>query len=402
MSPAAVAGRRFGARSLAILCVLALVISGAAWWVFSNAAERKITAYFSAAVGVYPGGDVRMLGVPIGSIDTVQPQGETVKVTFDLENDVEVPADANALVVTPSVVADRYVQLAPVYKGGPQMQNGATIPKERTATPVELDQVYKSLNDLSTALGPEGANKDGALSELLDTSAQNLKGNGKALSDMLQNLGDAGKTLSGNSKELFATVENLQKFTTMLAENDAKVREFNTQMQDVSSLLAGEREDLGAALAELAVALDKVESFIRDNREALKSNVDKLTSVSQVLVDQKAALAKSLDHAPVALGNLQNAYNASSGTLDTRAVMNQMAQPPLVSVCQLVKDKQEKQGIPFPEQLLGPCGKVDELLSQGKPLTPDLLGGQGAPGDSGTQSAPALPLDGLTKLGGGQ
>lgn len=206
--------------------------------------------------------------------------------------------------------------------------------------------MYKSLNDLSTALGPEGANKDGALSELLDTSAQNLKGNGKALSDMLQNLGDAGKTLSGNSKELFATVENLQKFTTMLAENDAKVREFNTQMQDVSSLLAGEREDLGAALAELAVALDKVESFIRDNREALKSNVDKLTSVSQVLVDQKAALAKSLDHAPVALGNLQNAYNASSGTLDTRAVMNQMAQPPLVSVCQLVKDKQEKQGSP--------------------------------------------------------
>ncbi len=400
MSPAAVAGRPFGTRTLAILCVLALVISGAAWWVFSAAPERKITAYFSAAVGVYPGGDVRMLGVPIGTVDTVEPQGETVKVTFGLDNDVEVPAEANALVVTPSVVADRYVQLAPVYKGGPQMQHGATIPRERTATPVELDQVYKSLNDLTTALGPEGANKDGALSDLLDTTAKNLDGNGKALSNALQRLGEAGQTLSGNSEELFATVENLQKFTTMLSENDAKVREFNTQMQDVSALLAGEREDLGAALAELAVALQKVETFVRDNRESLKSNVDKLNSVSQVLVDQKAALAKSLDHAPVALGNLQNAYNASSGTLDQRAALNEMAQPPLVSVCELLKDRG-----PIPDNLAAPCGRVEELLQQGLPVTPEALSGEPSaegsqPGAATAPGESGLPLP--LPLGGGQ
>lgn len=349
-------------RMLAIGCVLALAITGVVWWLFIGAGEKRVTADFSAAVGIYPGGDVRMLGVPIGQIDTVTPQGKTVRVTMTLDRDVQVPADAGAVVVSPSIVSDRYVQFAPVYRGGPEMEDGAVIPKERTATPVELDEIYRSLNQLTSALGPNGANANGALSDLLDTSAANLKGNGKALSDTLQHLGEAGTTLSGNSKELFSTVDNLQKFTSMLSSNDEQVRKFNTQMQEVSSLLAGERADMGASLAELAVALGKVESFVRDNRENLKSNVDQLNSVTKVLVDQKAALNESLDNAPVALGNLQNAYNAASGTLDTRANINELSQPPLVAVCKLIGKR------PVPPNLLDACKQLQPVVNGVAPL----------------------------------
>ena len=75
----------------------------------------------------------------------------------------------------PSVVSDRYIQLAPVYTGGPAMSDNATIPRDRTATPVELDQLYTSLNKLATSLGPNGANSKGALSNLLNTAAANLE-----------------------------------------------------------------------------------------------------------------------------------------------------------------------------------------------------------------------------------
>jgi virulence factor Mce-like protein len=349
-------------RVLAIGCVLVLAITGVVWWLFLGGSERKVTAHFSAAVGIYPGGDVRMLGVPIGQIDEVVPQGRTVKVTMNLDRDVQIPADAGAVVVTPSVVSDRYVQLAPTYKGGPTMEDGAVIPKERTATPVELDEVYRSLNELTTALGPNGANSQGALSQLLNTSAANLKGNGKALSETLQHLGEAGTTMSGNSKELFATVDNLQKFTSMLSANDEQVRTFNTQMQQVSSFLSGEREDMGASLAELAVALGKVEAFVRDNREHVKTNVDQLNSVAKVLVDQKAALNESLNAAPVALGNLQNAYNAASGTLDTRANINELSQPPLVALCKLVGKR------PIPQNLVDSCKQLQPVINGVAPL----------------------------------
>ena len=274
------------ARLIAIASVLVLAVAGAGWWLFQDAGQRRITAYFAAAVGLYPKGDVRILGVPVGTIEEVEPSGKLVRVEMKVDRDVRIPADAVAVAVSPSIVSDRYVQLAPVYKGGPELEDGAVIPQERTATPVELDQIYRSLNELTTALGPNGANSNGELSELLDTAAQNLDGNGEALSETIRNFGELSSTLSGDSEELFATVDNLQKFTEMLARNDDEVRQFAGQMQEVSALLADERQNLSAAMAELAVALGKVEKFVRDNRGKLQSNVEQLTAVTTVLVKQ--------------------------------------------------------------------------------------------------------------------
>ncbi|MEV0085604.1 MCE family protein [Saccharopolyspora sp. NPDC050642] len=346
-------------RMLSIAVVVVLAATVGVWWLFFGAAERKVTAYFHAAVGIYPGGDVRILGVPVGTVDEVVPQGQVVRVVMSVDRDVKVPADAGAVAVAPSVVSDRYVQLAPVYRGGPELADGAVIPKERTATPVELDQIYRSLNDITTALGPDGANADGALTDLLNTSAANLDGNGKALSETIRNLGEVGTTLSGNSDQLFATVDNVQRFTTMLAENDDQVRRFNTQMQQVSSLLAGEREDMSAALAELAVALGKVESFVRDNRGLVKSNVDQLNAVANVLVEQKAALSESLNNAPLALSNLNNAYNGAAGTLDVRANFNELNQPPVVAVCKML---QQHSPADLPKDVSDACKSLQPIL----------------------------------------
>lgn len=352
-------------RALAIGSVLALLIAGALWWTLSGANERNFTAYFSSGVGIYPGGEVRMLGVPVGTVDEVQPSGKNVRVSFSLERDVQVPANAGAVQVSPSVVSDRYVQLAPVYRGGPELKDGAVIPKERTATPVELDEVYRSLDRMTKTLGPNGANSNGALTDLLNNSAENLKGNGKALSETLRNLGKVGTTLSGNSEQLFGTIDNLQKFTSMLESNDGQVRRFNEQMEQVAGFMAGERHDLSAAMAELVVALDKVESFVRDNRENLKSNVDQLSAVAHTLVKQKAALSESLDNAPVALSNLQNTYNAASGTLDTRANINELAQPPLVAVCKLLD---QTNPVDTPAQLTDVCKQLQPVIDGVLPL----------------------------------
>ncbi|WP_045309767.1 MCE family protein [Lentzea aerocolonigenes] len=359
-----VAGSKLG-RGIAMACVLALVATAALWWIFSGMNERKVTAHFAAAVGVYPGGDVRVLGVKVGTIDEVTPEGKTVKVVFTVDRDVRIPQNAQAVVVSPSVVSDRYVQLAPAYTGGPTMGDNAVIPRERTATPVELDELYQSLDKLTTALGPNGANADGALADLLNSAAKNLEGNGQALNDTLKNLGQATRTLSGSKEDLFATVDNLQKFTAMLAANDSQVRDFNKQLADVTKLLADERGDLGAALSELATALQQVQGFIKDNREVLKSNVDKLASITQVLVNQRAALAETLDVAPLALGNLQNSYNAASGTLDTRADINELNQPPIVLVCKLVQQATPNN---VPPILAQTCKQLEPILSGAVPL----------------------------------
>ena len=312
-------------RYLAGAFVLVLVAAGALAWLFRDLGAKQITAYFDETIGVYAGSDLRILGVTVGTIDSVQPQGQQVKVVMTLDDDIQVPSNADAVVVSPSVVSDRYIQLTPAYTGGAQMTDGATIPIGRTQTPVELDQLYSTLNQLATALGPNGANANGALSNLLNVGAANLGGNGAALGNMITQLGAATRTLSGSQDNLFQTINSLQQFTTMLKNNNDQVQSVTQQLASVSGFLADDRQDLGQALDQLADALGKVQNFIQTNRSAIKSNVDKLNSISQILTNERSSLAEALDDAPLAVDNLLGAYDTTTHTLDGRGYIPEFA-----------------------------------------------------------------------------
>jgi virulence factor Mce-like protein len=353
------------ARAVSIAVVLALVAALVLWWLLRDAGDRRYSAVFNGVVGLYEGNDVRVLGVKVGTVDKVKPQGDAVLVEVLVDRDVKIPANAKAVIVAPSLVSDRYVQFAPAYTGGPELAAGTVLPRERTATPLEVDDLYASLNRVSTTLGPNGVNKDGALADLLNTLARNANGNGQALNDTVTQLSKLSSTLSTNSDDLFATVDNLQKFTTMLANSDAQVRQFAKQVADVTGFLSSERADLAAAVNQLGTALGMVRKFIDDNRGKIKSNVDKLAAVTQVLVDQRAALAEVLDLGPLALSDIINSYNGSSGTLDARADINELTQPPIVMVCSLLR-----QGTPaqLPQVLADTCDKLAPVVQGLVPL----------------------------------
>jgi phospholipid/cholesterol/gamma-HCH transport system substrate-binding protein len=314
------ARRRFG-RFVAIVLVLGVITAGTLWWIFSGADEKRITAYFNRTVGVYAGSDVQVLGVKVGAVESVTPRGDRVEVVFTLDREVRIAPDTKAVVVAPSVVSDRYVQLTDLSHGGPVIEDKAVIPESRTMTPVELDELYASLNTIITALGPDGANKDGALSELLDTGAANLEGNGTAFNESVRNFADAARTLSGSADNLFGTIDELQKFTTMLATNDKQVLDVNTQLAQVSQTLAADRDELTTALSTLASALADIQAFIKENRLAIKSNVDKLARTTQLLVDNRASVAEALDVAPLAVTNAVGAFDPSTQSLQGRGLL---------------------------------------------------------------------------------
>lgn len=382
------------ARAGIVGLVIVLVAATAVWWVFLRANNNKITAYFTSTVGIYAGTDVRVLGIKVGSVESVEPQGEVVKVVFGVDADIPLPADAQAAAISPTVVADRYIQVLPAYSGGPKIANNAVIPKERTATPVELDQLTKSLEKTSTALGPKGANSDGALTDLLNTGAANLNGNGAALGDTIGALSKAVETLSNSRGNLFATVTNLQSFVTTLAANDKQVQQFTQQLATFTQFLSGERTDLGAALQQLSGALGEVATFVRDNRTSLSKNVTGLSAVTDTVVKQRAALAEVLDTAPIAASNLINSYNAGSGTLDTRVNFNELSDPGLL-LCNLVSPAKLAPGNPIYDAL---GGKIAPLTDYCKTIA----AGRGGklviptPGFLAVPSSnlPALPLPG--------
>jgi len=308
--------------------VAAVLVAGGVILYRTSHQGKQVTAYFTETIGVYPGSTVRVLGVPVGTVDAVQPQGTQVKVTMTVNSGVAVPADAKAVVVAASVVSDRYIQLTPAYSGGPELADNAVIPVSRTAVPVEVDQIYTSLYRFAQALGPNALNKNGALSELVKTGAANLTGNGAYLHAMITQFGALSKTLGDNSDNLFATITNLQVFTSMLKANDGQVRLAEQQLADVSGFLAADRQNLGAALNLLATALGQVQGFIANNRSLLKSNITKLASITRLLVDERASLTEAVNTIPLAVDNVVNAYDSTNRTLDGRGNLNELSMGP--------------------------------------------------------------------------
>jgi phospholipid/cholesterol/gamma-HCH transport system substrate-binding protein len=374
-----------------VVAALLLVAAGAGSYAFWPREERvRVTGEFRRAVGLFPGSDVRVLGVQVGEVTSVTPKGESVLVEFEFEGKYSVPADAKAAVVAPSLVSDRYVQLFPAYQGGAKMRDGARIGIDRTAVPVELDRISQSLDDLLVALGPKGANDEGAFSRVLATGADNLQGQGQAIHDTNRDLSRALATLSGGRNDLFGTVKNLQSFTTMLATNDQQVRRLNRDLATVSTQLDGERDDLQAALRNLAVALNEVSTFVKDNRTGVRTGVDRLASVTGTVAKQRDALAETLTNAPVAISNLQNAYNPATGTLDTRANVNENLKLADL-LCNLIVSGGQPASLC--RTVDGALKPVEDLLAQlersGVDLPLDLLsavpaGGDGAATPTGT------------------
>jgi phospholipid/cholesterol/gamma-HCH transport system substrate-binding protein len=319
-----VSGRQRLAIRIGIVVVAVFLVAGGVLVYQASQGGKQITAYFTETIGVYPGSTVRVLGVPVGTVDAVRPAGREVEVTMTLNQGVAVPADAQAVVVAPSVVADRYVQLTPAYTSGPQIADNAVIPVSRTAVPVEVDQIYSALNQFTKELGPDGVNKHGALSNLIKTGAANLSGNGAALNSMIAEYSGLSKTLGSGSSQLFGAISNLALFTGMLKTNNSQVQLAEQQLAQVSAFLANDRTDLAAAMSTLATALGQVSTFIQSNRSLLKSNVAKLAAVTSLLVQERASLAEALNTVPLAADNVINAYDAATGTLDGRGDLNEL------------------------------------------------------------------------------
>jgi virulence factor Mce-like protein len=347
---------------LAVAAVaLVLVVAGLVL-LWPGEGKKYVVASFPRAVSLYEGSDVKILGVPVGKVESVVPSGTVVKVKLYYDAEHKVPADAKAVVVSPSVVGDRFVQLTPAYSGGDVMTDNAELGVDRTATPLELDEIFGALNDLNIALGPDGANRVvdggvGPLTRLLDSTARNFGGQGAQFNTTLKNLGALTKTLADNKEEFFGTLEQVQEFTATLERNDQTVRAFNDSLAGGADLLADERQELAAVLRNLSVAMTEVRGFLRENRGALTRNIAGLNRISKVLVKRRDAVEKTLRYAPAALNNLFLAGNVKQGTLDTRdnrgVLFSNLERNPAEVLCSFLGEAEAEEGCPVIEDVLG-------------------------------------------------
>ena len=244
-----------------------------------------------------------------------------MRVEMEYDAKYDVPADAKAVIVTPTLVADRFVQLTPAYDEGRQgrwrrrRHPAARTPASRSSWTASTP----ACADLTEALGPNGVNKDGTLDHTLRRGPRRVRGQRRARQPDDPRPRPRRRRPSARAAATCSTRSaRWPEFTEVLAKNDAVVRAFMKDLAAVSAALADERDELPRRWPRSPTRSAPSRRSSSDNRKALVTDLEKLTRVLKTINSEKESIDTALTVAPVAIGNLVLAFDTPSGSIGSR------------------------------------------------------------------------------------
>lgn len=292
-----------------------------------RASRTEVVAYFDNTNGLFAGDDVRIRGVRVGRVITIEPQPLRAKVTFWFDRRHKVPADAKAVILSPQLVTGRAIQLTPPYSGGPTMTDGAVISQQRTAVPVEWDDIRAQLERLTDLLQPTKPGGVSTLGALINTAADNLRGQGGSIRDTVLRLSQTVSVLSDHRQDLFGTIRNLATLVSALRDSSDLLGQLNVNLAAVSALLADDPGKVSRAIEDLNAVVGDVGDFVAENREPIGIASDRLASISVAVAESLDDLKQTLHLAPTVAANFNNIYEPANGSLTGALQVNNFANP---------------------------------------------------------------------------
>ncbi|OMB99659.1 MCE family protein, partial [Mycobacterium colombiense] len=318
--------RKVTAASLILtLAVASFLVADKLW---KDVEKNTYTAYFADANGLFVGDEIRILGVAVGVVDKIEPQPASSKVTFSVDKQYSIPADARAAILSPSLVTSRAIQLVPAYSGGPKLGAGSSIPLSRTAVPVEWDDFRKQLEKLTDALQPTSPGGVNSVGEFIDSAADNVRGQGDTARETVLKLSEAISALGDHADDIFSTVRNLQLLVSALYSSSDLLASFNQNLASVTTLLSNTPNEVGNALKSLDGALTDVRDFLAENREAAGVTFDRLGSITTALNDSRGDIKQLLHIAPTVFQNFLNIYQPAQSAMTGILALNNFADIP--------------------------------------------------------------------------
>src|SRR6201998_1377336 len=302
---------------VSLVTALAVVAGYFGFQLYQKATNNTVIAYFPEANALYSGEKVQIMGVRVGSVDKIEPAGDKMKVTFHYATKYKVPANASAVILNPTLVALRAIQLEPPYRGGPVLADNAKIPQDRTQVPVEWDELRNSVTNIISKLGPTPEQPKGPFGEVIESYANGLAGKGKEINTTLDNLSRALNALNQGRGDFFAVLRSLALFVNALHQDDQQFVALNQNLAELTGRLAGSDNDLANAVQQVDSLLSSLRPFLDKNREVLVQDVNNLETATNTLLQPEPlnGLETALHVLPTAAANVNQIYHPSHGAV---------------------------------------------------------------------------------------
>lgn len=338
-------GRWHPTRSLRRPAVLVLVAAlAAAGTLVGIEATSATTTYpasavFASAPGLFPGAAVEVVGVTVGTVTSVTNVGDEVKVGLAIDRGRPVPANATASLVTPELLGEPSIDLAPGYTGGPTLRAGTVIPMSRTAVPVSTETLLKQLEKTLKTVNPT------AVGNLVTNLAEDLNGQGKALNTLISGAAGTLKLLATKADDLGQLNGSLAQLTGTLDSRTAEISQLITDYDTVSNVIAQHSTQLGGAITELSQASTQLVQLLAPNLSSLETDVGTITTVGRTLDRNLTSVDEIFAAATALFEGAGRAYTATYNWLTlnlqtpagvTGALLADMVTSRLAGVCRRI------------------------------------------------------------------
>lgn len=279
--------------NVGIFTVVMLLVAAALVVVFGEfrfASGHTFHANFTEASRLKAGQDVRIAGVPVGTVKSISLKDDnSVDVEFDVNDKYQLYTSTRAVVRYENLVGDRYMEIT----SGPgelrKLPPGATIPKENTQPALDLDALLGGLRPVLKGL-------DGAkVNELSGAVIEMLQGQGGALANMLASTSAFSQNLAARDQLIGDVIDNLNSVLGTVDEKGAQFDKTVDQLQQLMTGLAQGRDPIAGAIPPLASASNDLTEMLETSRRPLQGVLENTRPLAQRLDERKDDVNKVIE-----------------------------------------------------------------------------------------------------------
>lgn len=271
------------------------------------APTNTYSATFEDASGVLSNSDVRIAGVTVGKVETVDVTDDNrARVTFTVRKDEFVPASVRVAVKYKNLIGDRYLALERGPGSPGELPPGATIPASRTEPALNLTVLFQGFRPLFQGLQPKQVN------QLASEIVQTLQGEGGTINQLLAHTASLTNTIADRDQVIGQLVDNLNRVLGTVAERDAQLAELITQLQRLVSGLSADRKEIGESISSVGALTDSVAGLLGDVRPPLKADIKHLNGLATNLNRGSKTVDRVLRNLPSLLNEVDRTASYGS------------------------------------------------------------------------------------------
>ncbi|WP_186627867.1 MCE family protein [Rhodococcus sp. BP22] len=249
-------------------------------------AGSTFSAEFSEAAGLKPGNEVRIAGVKVGKVDSVELAGDRVVVDFRVQ-DAWVGNNSSASIQIKTVLGQKYLAIDP--RGDAVLKPKDPIPLERTTSPYDVIDAFSdaasTITDIDT---PQLASSFEALSQAFSETPADVRASLDGVSRLSETIAsrdtDLKKLFEATGKTSKVLADRNEEFNRLITDAGPLLAELNNRQQSISQLLTG--------VQRLSTQLT---GLVRDNEEQINPMLQQLNGVIDILNQNNDALSRGLE-----------------------------------------------------------------------------------------------------------